>query len=132
MDIINYLNDFLVNDISSVCGELESYGLSLSKEEILDLVNTRNEALDSFGLIEPLDSAVKLVITEFCKSSYISKEEYASVVNELVYIFYMYRHIISDVVSDKELVSTMYDTFEYKCNGSIELLKDYLFGGSYE
>lgn len=132
MDIINYLNDSLVNDVSSLGSELDSYGIILSKEEVLDLVNTRNEAIDNFGLIEIGESAVKLILIEFCKSSYIGKEEYFYVVNELVYIFYMYRQIISDKVSDKELVSTMYNTFEYKCNGSVELLKDFLFGGSYE
>ena len=124
MDVLNLGNDIVINEVKELNKETIKYGLVLSDFEIRDLVNNKNNVLKSVGRIEMDKSAVTLIISEFCKSSYISSEEWANVVNEIITLFYNVRSEISDNVSDFDLVKFMYNIFENKVHGVVELLSD--------
>lgn len=124
MDVLNLGNDIVINEVKELNKETIKYGLVLSDFEIRDLVNNKNNVLKSVGRIEMDKSAVTLIISEFCKSSYISSEEWAGVVNEIITLFYNVRNEISDNVSDFDLVKFMYNIFENKVHGVVELLSD--------
>lgn len=124
MDVLNLGNDIVINEVKELNKETIKYGLVLSDFEIRDLVNNKNNVLKSVGRIEIDKSAVTLIISEFCKSSYISSEEWANVVNEIITLFYNVRSEISDNVSDFDLVKFMYNIFENKVHGVVELLSD--------
>ena len=124
MDVLNLGNDIVINEVKELNKETIKYGLVLSDFEIRDLVNNKNNVLKSVGRIEMDKSAVTLIISEFCKSSYISSEEWAGVVKEIITLFYNVRNEISDNVSDFDLVKFMYNIFENKVHGVVELLSD--------
>ena len=129
MNLLSVFDDSIISDIISLNEVTSMYQLKLSSSEVKEIVNTRNISLRNIKRVEFRESSVKLIILEFCKSSYISKDEWASTLNELVSIFYHLRSMVSDNVSDKCLVNSMFWYFEGDACGSIELLKDFCYEG---
>ncbi len=99
------------------------YGLVLSQAEAQELVETRAEALKSFGRIEFAGGIIKKLIEEFCDSPFLSQFNYVATLNDLIETFYYYKNETLDEISDDELLSLMKQYFDQKCYGSIELLQ---------
>lgn len=111
-----------VEDIEK-CNELtDRFGLVLSRAEAVELVETRTLALKSNGRIEFGGGVIDKIIREFCDSPYISMHNYAETLNELTELFYYYKNEALDLISDDELIKFMKDSFDGKCQGSLELL----------
>lgn len=105
------------------CNEFTSrFGLTLSRVEAAELVETRASALKSNGRIEFGGGVLDKLIREFCDSPYISLHNYAETLNELTELFYYYKNEALDLISDDELIKFMKDSFDGKCQGSLELL----------
>lgn len=105
------------------CNDLTSrFGLTLSRIDAVELVETRALALKSNGRIEFGGGAIDKIIREFCDSPYISMHNYVETLHELTEMFYYYKNEILDLMSDDELVKFMKDSFDGKCQGSLELL----------
>ncbi len=105
------------------CNELTSrFGLTLSRAEAAELVETRTLALKSNGRIEFGGGVLDKLIREFCDSPYISMHNYTETLNELVDMFYYYKNEALDLISDDELVKFMKERFDGICQGSLELL----------
>ena len=105
------------------CNEYTSkFGLTLSRQDAIRLVETRNSSLKSCGRIEFGGGVIDKLIKEFCDSPYISKHNYVETLNELVEIFYFYKNDTLDLISDEELIKFMKDSFNGRCQGSLELL----------
>lgn len=98
------------------------YGLTLSRQEAMELVGTRTLSLKINGRIEFGGGVIEKIIKEFCDSSYIYKQNYVETLNELIDIFYYYKNETLDLISDDELIQFMKNAFEGKCQGSLELL----------
>ncbi|MDD4772463.1 MAG: DUF6323 family protein [Eubacteriales bacterium] len=111
----------VLNDISV------EYGLTLTKYQAAELVDTRNNALRESNRLETELGAVKKIIERFCSSSYLSKDNYGETLNELLELFYHYKTELRDRISDIELIDIMYDLFESKFHGSIDLMEDGIF-----
>jgi hypothetical protein len=119
----NLLEKQVFNDIFQ-CNELTSeYGLKLSEEDVKEIINTRNVALQKSGRIEFNGQIINKIITAFCDSSYISQYNYSDTINELVEIFYNYKNETLDYISDDELIEIMKENFDNYCQGSLELLE---------
>lgn len=104
-------NDFTVN-----------YGLILTHEQAVELVETRSYALKVNGRIEFGGGVIDKIIKEFCDSPYISKHNYAETLHELVEMFYYYKNETLDLISDDDLIKFMEKAFDGACQGSLELL----------
>jgi hypothetical protein len=105
------------------CNELtEGFGLYLSAAEAAELVNTRTSVLRSNGRVEFGGGVIDRLIREFCDSPYISMHNYAETLHELIELFYYYKNETMDLMSDEELIKFMKDSFDGKCQGSLELL----------
>ncbi|MGM9968576.1 MAG: DUF6323 family protein [Rummeliibacillus sp.] len=98
------------------------YGLSLTEQQAMELVKTRNQVLSSNGRVEFSGGIIHKIIQEFCDSPYITKDNYVSTIQELIEIFYYYKNETEDLVSDDDLIYFMGNAFNQKCQGSLELL----------
>jgi len=98
------------------------YGLVLSHNEAIELVETRSLSLRNNGRIEFGGGVINIILYEFCDSPYISMYNYAETINELVEIFYYYKNETLDLMSDDDLIKFMKNSFDGICQGSLELL----------
>ena len=127
---LSNINNLLINNQETTVNEIvelnkttEKYGLILTKEQAIDLVNNRNIILKEIGRIEIGGGILEKLIYEFCDSSYIYKDEYLDILEELTNIFYEYRCEFDEKLSDEQIIKYMKNKFDNSCNGSLELLK---------
>lgn len=117
------LNQEAVNQIIEFNETTSEYGLTLSKNDATELVETRNEALSSNGRIEFGSGIINKIIYEFFDSPFMHQSDYANTLNELVETFYYFKNETLDKLSDDELISLMREYFDERCLGSVEMLK---------
>lgn len=99
------------------------YGLQLSENEAMELVETRNTALSELGRIEFGGGILPKLLLIFRNSPYLYKQNYTQTLNNLVEIFYYFKNEFLDRISDDELLLCMKDCFDKRCEGSVELLQ---------
>jgi hypothetical protein len=102
----------------------EEYGLVLTYEQAVELVETRFESLSANGRIELGGGVIDKIIKEFCDSPYVTRYNYAETMQELLKLFYFYKNETLDLLSDDELIKFMKNSFNNSCSGSIELLAE--------
>lgn len=111
------------------CNEITiRYGLYLSEQQILELTERRFAALSETGRVEFGGGILKKLLTAFCDSPYLTKENYEEAILELQDSFYYFKNESMDRISDDELISFMKEKFDGVCQGSLE----YLAGTSLE
>ncbi|WP_373898725.1 DUF6323 family protein [Haloimpatiens sp. FM7315] len=119
----NNLEKQVFDDIQKCNEATAEYGLKLRKEDIKDIIKTRNESLLKTGRIEFNGQIINKIIKAFCDSPYIYQDNYSDTINELVEIFYNYKNETLDYITDDELIEIMKDNFDNYCQGSLELLE---------
>ena len=81
------------------CNEISrEYGLELSEEEVEILVKKRYEVLRELKRRDYGNWVIDQIIKEFCKSEFITKDNYAQTVGELMYRFYYYKNETKNLV----------------------------------
>lgn len=98
------------------------FGLTISRKDAIELVETRTFSLRSNGRIEFGSGVIDKIIKGFCDSPYISMYNYVETLHELIQIFYFYKNETLDLISDDELIKFMKNSYDSKCHGSVELL----------
>ncbi|MEN2777371.1 DUF6323 family protein [Acetivibrio clariflavus] len=98
------------------------FGLALSYQNAIELIEMRTMSLKRYGRVEFGGGVINKIIKEFCDSPYISKHNYVETLHELIDIFYFYKNETLDLMSDDELIKFMKNSFDGKCQGSLELL----------
>lgn len=105
------------------CQELNQlYGLTLTEEDITDLVELRGQALRNTGRVEFGGGILPKLIRAFCKSPYIDPGDYAQTLGELQDAFYYFKNESGDLFSDDDLISFMESVFNGQAHGSAEVL----------
>lgn len=107
----------------SACNEMTArYGLTLSGEQVSELIENRFEALRDNGRVEFGEGILPRLITAFCDSPYLSQESYAEMLAGLQECFYYYKSASEDRFSDDELLAMMREAFDGEAEGSLEYL----------
>lgn len=114
----------LLEEIEKCNDYTAQFGLTLSRLDAVELIETCNRSLKRTGRIEFGGSIVSKIIMEFCDSPYISMHNYAQTIHELTDIFYLYKNETLDLISDDDLIKFMKKSFDGKCQGSLELLSE--------
>lgn len=105
------------------CDELNRlYGLTLTEDDITELVQLRGEALRNTGRVEFGSGILPKLIRAFCKSPYVDSFNYAQTLGELQDAFYYFKNESGDIFSDDELIEFMERVFNGRAEGSAELL----------
>ena len=122
LKIVNKRKQLEITNIKK-CNEYTSkYGLVLSDNQIRNLLERRKETLNKTGRIEFREGIVDKLIKEFCDSPYISQENYAKTLYELIEIFYEYKNETMDLITDEELIEFMKKSFNGIAEGDLEYL----------
>jgi hypothetical protein len=128
--VLNSMNaigkERLVNEILEMNDESREFGLVLTPQEAVQILEARNRSLQQLGRIELGIGVSQSIIHGFCNSSYIAPEDYVVTLNELHEIFYYMKNETEDKIGDDQLIKTMKDYFEGSCGGSLDLLKSML------
>lgn len=98
------------------------YGLILKQEEVNNIIERRLETLKDTQRIEFGEWAIDKIIKEFCDSPYISGQNYAETIYELIDIFYYYKNETQDLITDDELLTFMKKHFDGISQGSLDYL----------
>ena len=116
-------NENIRNSIISMNEKTFKYGLSLSQEDVSDILAARKNTFIDESRIEFGKSILPKLIETFCDSSYISQNDYKDSIIRLQEIFFRYKNETEDELSDDELLTIMREQFEESCFGSFELLE---------
>lgn len=120
IEIINYKLKVNLDDLIKLNDITKEYNLILSKEQIISLINTKNNTLKEIGRIEFNNNIIKEIIFNFYDSPYIDEDNYFNTLEELINIFYIYRNNFN--LSDEQIIKYMKLRFNNYSNGSLELL----------
>lgn len=105
------------------CNRLSgAFGLALSQAQARELTLLRAEALRRTGRVEFGGGILKELVTAFCDSPYLTRDNYAETLAELQDAFYELKNESADRLSDEELVGLMKTYFNGVCQGSVEYL----------
>ncbi len=95
--------------------------ISLTKENVLELIHTKNNFLKEIGRIDLTNSILENIILTFIDSSFIDKDNYMEIFLSLTETFIYYENIFSKKLSSEEILN--YLKIEFESNeGSIDLL----------
>lgn len=117
------MKELQTNEILKTNEETMKYGLSLTAEEAVEIVESRNQLLRSYGRVELDMEAAKKLICRFAASSFINQEDYAAAIKDLQEVFYYLKNETDDEVGDERLIEIIEELLNDSCEGSIELLQ---------
>ena len=106
-----------LNEISS------GYGLVLTEDDAHSLSQMRNRSVKENDRVEIGEGAVPEIVKKFCKSRFITQENYAYILEELTYLFYYIKTEVDDRITDTELIDELFSRFELECRGDIDTLE---------
>lgn len=103
--------------------ETQEYGLELSREDALALVETRRIALEASGRLEFGTPVLEKIIRTFSRSRYLYQYDYAPTLHELLEAFFLLRNETEDHFSDDDLIDFLFDCYEFRYHGSLEMFQ---------
>ena len=111
------------NEILNLNQKSQIYGLTLNKEEVKEIINSRDNTLKNYGRIELDIGVTKMIIENLYKSQYTDKDDYVYLINDLHEIFYYLKNETLDKISDVEIIEII-DEFYNNCSGRIDILQE--------
>ena len=100
-----------------------AYGLTLNKEDIKEIINSRNNTLKSYGRIELDINVTKSIIENLYKSQYTDRDDYVELINDLQGVFYYLKNETLDQISDIEIIEII-DEIYNNCSGRIDIVQE--------
>ena len=100
-----------------------AYGLTLNKEDIKEIINSRNNTLKSYGRIELDINVTKSIIENLYKSQYTDRDNYVELINDLEEVFYYLKNETLDQISDIEIIEII-DEIYNNCSGRIDIVQE--------
>lgn len=119
-----YNNELQMQKVIACNKYTQKFGLQLTEQEALVLVEERKRSLKEEERIEFGEGILPKLIFAFCDSPYIYQDNYVDTIATLQDIFYLYKNESLDELSDDELITYMKEAFEGECEGSLEHLED--------
>ena len=110
-----------INEILDLNKFTEKKGLLLNEKQAISLINNRNRCLKELGRIEIGSGTLEKIIYTFYTSSYIDKDNYLEILEELTNIFYLYQNEFDNKLTDEQIIEYIKKSYE-EC-GTIELLE---------
>ena len=99
------------------------YGLTLNKEDIKEIINSRNNTLKNYGRIELDINVTKNIIENLYKSQYTDRDDYVEAINDLQEVFYYLKNETLDQISDIEIIEII-DEFYNNSSGRIDIVQE--------
>lgn len=110
------------------CNEVTArFGITVSARDAILLAEVRNKTLKRLGRVEFVGESLENLITAFCDSSYLDKDNFMEAMEEFIEIFYEFKNDSLDGADDDEVIGLMRRYFDGECAGSIEALRDDMY-----
>lgn len=117
-------NKFQLQPVMDCNQYTQKYGLKLSEQEALTLLEEHKKSLRGNERVEFGEGILKKLIFAFCDSPYIYQDNYVETMSSLQEIFYLYKNESLDELNDDELIEFMVREFNTVCQGSLDYLED--------
>lgn len=114
----------LKNALTELNATTSEYGLVLTVKQVNRLSDAVQRALRESGRIEIGAGIMPVLAAEFCTSIFVNQENYAALLEELIYIFFQVKTAVCDRITDKDLVRLLKDYYENKAFGSVEIIRE--------
>ncbi len=98
---------------------LEKYGLTLTEDDMEQLVDSRRDALHANGRVEFGGGILPKLIEAFVDSPFLNEENLVDTLSELQTLFYDFKSEYDETISDDELVEMMKDIFNGRAQGDL-------------
>ena len=98
-------------------------GLLLTREEVLQLCEKRNEVLVQCERLELNGGIMDQLIDVFMDCPYITRDEFADVMEEVIEVFYTMKIECLDLIDDQHLMHYMRKQLD-ECHGVIVMMSD--------
>ena len=93
-------------------------GLLLTRKEVFQLCEKRDEVLVQCGRLELNGGIMEQLIDTFIDCPYITRDEFADVMEEVIEVFYTMKNECSDLIDDQHLMNYMRKQLD-ECHGVI-------------
>ena len=111
------------NEILDLNEKSQIYGLTLNKEDVKEIINSRDNTLKSYGRIELDIGVTKMIIENLYKSQYTDKDDYVYAINDLHEVFYYLKNETLDQISDIEIIELIDEVYN-NCSGRIDIVQE--------
>lgn len=106
------------------CNEkTQQFGLSLTEDDVKELIVCQNHSLRKYGRVELGKSILEKIIFTFSDSTYISQSNYKAALEALQDIFYEFKNEAQDALTDDELLEFMNEQYNGVCDGDLDYLE---------
>lgn len=111
------------NEILDLNEKSQIYGLTLNKEDVKEIINSRDNTLKSYGRIELDIGITKMIIENLYKSQYTDKDDYVYAINDLHEVFYYLKNETLDQISDIEIIDIIDEVYN-NCSGRVDIVQE--------
>ena len=111
------------NEILDLNKKSQVYGLTLNKEDVKEIINSRDNTLKSYGRIELDIGITKMIIENLYKSQYTDKDDYVYAINDLHEVFYYLKNETLDQISDIEIIDIIDEAYN-NCSGRVDIVQE--------
>ena len=98
-------------------------GLLLTREEVLQLCEKRNEVLVQCERLELNGSIMDQLIDAFMDCPYITRDEFADVMEEVIEVFYIMKNVCLDLIDDQTMMHYMRKQLD-ESHGVVVMMSD--------
>jgi len=112
-----------VNKVLECNNRSLDFGLALTQKQVEQILETRDQALQTNQRIEFQSTIIEDIIEEFMDSQFITKYNYAEIIEGLIEIFYYYKDATEEYnLSDEEIIHYLKVAYDGVCQGSLDSL----------
>lgn len=98
-------------------------GLFLTRNEVFQLCEKRNAVLVQCGRLELNGGIMDQLIDVFMDCPYITRDEFADVMEEVIEIFYIMKNVCLDLIDDQTMMHYMRKQLD-ECHGVVVMMSD--------
>lgn len=111
-------------EIMALNDKTEKHGLSLTEQEVKDLIEQRFEILNTMRRVEFGSGILPDLITVFASSPYLMSDTYLQTISDLQGAFYRLKEEGDEKISDDDLLDAMRTLFDEEAHGSVDYFDD--------
>lgn len=115
-----------IDDILLCNEKTKSYGLTLTRKQILSLVENQQNVLKQTKRIEFNGNVVQLLINALYDSPFVIQDNYEEILHSFMELFYELKNETWDIIDDQKLIDFMKKSFQETCQGSLDIFNDEL------
>lgn len=123
---VSTINKQAIDEIMAYNQKTIAYGLSLTKQQALSLMETRQNVLTKTKRIELKGHLIGQFIDALYDSPFVTKDNYEEILHIFIELFYELKNETWDTIHDQELIHFMKKSFNHECQGSLDILNDEL------